>query len=1178
MKRILSAISAAVMSASLIMSGAAEAFASYVYNDETFVDESYYCIIKLSDDPLAKYDYAIQNGVDDFIFTDEGKAAYKDLIEDHKLSQQTISMYLGRNVEKIYDYTAVYNGFSVLLSDSEYEKIALNKESFGIENIYKSDYYGREIIESGISNKERDNSGYSDLTNEILSKSGISKVGYKGDSTVIAVIDNEFDTEHEFLSTMPEGVKGRLDKEYIDSVSPYLSATSRMGSGYYLNEKIPYRFNYQSGNTDTSGDTKNFHGTHVAGIAAGNGDAETDEKYDAKGAAPYAQLLLMSSDLTYYCLMAAYDDCAYLGADAINASYGEAFISLRSSPYEAEAISNLNLSGTVFCAASGNWSKIDYIGEDSLKNIDYATGGTPEGISSALSIGSAANIVSEVKTITVGGVNYRINPGNSSIINVLGDREFEMEYIPNMGNPEDFEGIDLNGKIALIERGEITFDDKAQNAKDNGAVGVIFINNDYDDSINMQCSALPSGIIGINDGKDIIASGKKSVTINSESCLISSDINKMSEFSSWGYTEDLLLKPDITAYGGNIVSSYPDNKYVVMSGTSMAAPQMTGMTALLKEHLKNNKEKYGIEKESDYPEMIAKLIMSTATPIYTSDALEIASPRVQGSGLANVEYAINTPAYLYTDSEKDSFRPKLSLGDNLGEKIGTSEFSNESFCFHVKNISDTPQTYSVSADLFSDGVSEDSLSKNVSRLEKSRVTIKSPGNEITIKPGEDVTVNLDIVMDPDDISFINENFENGTFIDGYVYLKNDSAPDLTLPFTGFYGAWNDADVFEPFAYDKGTQPSLYPSLMCDNNQNPAGVSVIAAQTDEIHITKPFYSPNGDNILDNICLQLGFKRRCKNVTAEIWDHEMVKPIYTEQFTLDAGSWTMDENQEPFTTLYPIGWDFSGVSEGKTYQLELTAEKPFGNGKKESIIQEFTIDLTAPEIQECKKIVINGEDYMYIKSKDNCAVQGAVMMSGEDIYDTDPFVNSRYSECLLLYSLLKLPENTSDAYAEIYDMAGNCTKIDMDDIEDTYNLSFDENMYFSTNDASFKSKIHFTDSKGKDLNYSVSTTPKEAYNKGITEISISFNSYEILDGIPIKVGLACDADLNGVVDLYDAIKIAKCMVWQNNPNCQYKNEFIGFEGSFEEYISDCDKDGKIGLYDAVEIAKMLLPKNK
>ncbi|MGE5630697.1 MAG: PA domain-containing protein [Caulobacteraceae bacterium] len=46
----------------------------------------------------------------------------------------------------------------------------------------------------------------------------------------------------------------------------------------------------------------------------------------------------------------------------------------------------------------------------------------------------------------------------------------------NLGHPEDFTA-DVNGKIALIQRGEITFAEKVQNAADAGAVGVIIFNN-----------------------------------------------------------------------------------------------------------------------------------------------------------------------------------------------------------------------------------------------------------------------------------------------------------------------------------------------------------------------------------------------------------------------------------------------------------------------------------------------------------------------------------------------------------------------------------------------------------------------------------------------------------------------------------------------------------------------------
>lgn len=81
---------------------------------------------------------------------------------------------------------------------------------------------------------------YSDLTDRILEETGISKVENKGDSTVIAIIDNEFDLSHEFISTPSSEASYRLSAEDIGTVAPYLSADSDNGSNYYYNEK--YRF------------------------------------------------------------------------------------------------------------------------------------------------------------------------------------------------------------------------------------------------------------------------------------------------------------------------------------------------------------------------------------------------------------------------------------------------------------------------------------------------------------------------------------------------------------------------------------------------------------------------------------------------------------------------------------------------------------------------------------------------------------------------------------------------------------------------------------------------------------------------------------------------------------------------------------------------------------------------
>ncbi len=1183
MKKITSALTALAVSSAMIAGNASEVLASYIYNDAPIQDVSYVCIVELAGTPLSEYDYAKQNGTDDFIFTEEGISAYSHLMDEHTAAFQTLRASFGKDVHKLYDYTAAYNGFSVVLKESEYRKVCLDLETYGIENIYLTGDIVSEESEIMLKNEvdSKTDMTYSDLTDYILDKTGVSHVENKGDSTVVAVIDNEFDLSHEFLTSLPENVTGRITPEFVESVSPFLSATKEVSSEYYLNEKIPYRFNYSTNDTDTSIDYENLeaHGTHVAGIAAGNGDAETSDEYDAKGVAPEAQLVLMSSDLTEYAVMAAYDDCAFLGVDVINASFGAACSSTDITPYSNDAIKNLTESGIMFCASAGNDARINFSGVDSILNTDYSTGGSPDGVASVLSVGSAGNPVSNSKIIKVGQNNYKISPGTSDITEKFDGKEMNFQIVPGLGYPEDFESIDVNGKIAVIKRGDLTFEEKAQNAADNGAVGIIFYNDVAGEVLTPQCSILPSGMVSNIDGQLLIDSGIKKVTFEADTQIIVDTDTKMSDFSACAYTEDLILKPDITAFGGSIISSLPNNEYSAMSGTSMASPQMAGISALLKQHLKENPEKYGIKSESDYPDVMANLLMSTATPVYSSDGVEVASPRIQGSGLVNLENAMNTPVYLYTDSEEDNYRPKLSLGDELESKIVNMEFSLIKFCFHIKNISDTPQTYTLSSDVFRDSIDGESLSWNVERADATVEFISgSETNEITVGPGEDVVVSIDLELDINEHNYIKENFENGTFIDGYVYLNSDSAPDLVLPFMGYYGSWSDPDIFEPFIYNSLKTPSLISSMMGDSNNNIAGINSIAVMFEESMMTTPYYSPNGDNVLDEMMLYLGFKRKCSNIQAEIYNNTTGEKVYEEQFPLTSGSAGITEDEDTYITKqYKINWDFTGVSNGDLCELRLTAEYPlFEQGDKhERITQEFRIDTTAPEVTNVRKLNIDGTEYLQVRTSDNNAVQGVALLSenlqGEqELYDADYASNTYTKDCFMT---LEIPENSDNYIAEVYDMAGNKVTVSSADVEDEYTLTFAENMYFSTKDSTFKDKISFKDSKGNDVKFAVSTTPKVAYAEGLTEAQIKIDSLEIMT-FPFAVGLAGDTNLNNAIDIYDVIKVAKYMLWQTNPNGEHKKEFEGFEDSIEEYLSDYDKNGKIDLYDAIKIAEQVL----
>jgi len=157
---------------------------------------------------------------------------------------------------------------------------------------------------------------------------------------------------------------------------------------------------------------------------------------------------------------------------------------------------------------------------------------------------------------------------------------------------------DVDGRIALIQRGGCQFDTKIANAADAGAIAAIVYNNAGDPIVmngDTDLADIPAVMLGQADGNLVLdeldAGLEVRILLDDELLLTEQDTgNLMASFSARGPgpAEDI-LKPDVTAPGVNILAGFspdvvnatPGENYGYLSGTSMSTPHIAGVAALL---------------------------------------------------------------------------------------------------------------------------------------------------------------------------------------------------------------------------------------------------------------------------------------------------------------------------------------------------------------------------------------------------------------------------------------------------------------------------------------------------------------------------------------------------------------------------------------------------------------------
>ena len=220
---------------------------------------------------------------------------------------------------------------------------------------------------------------------------------------------------------------------------------------------------------------------------------------------------------------------------------------------------------------------------------------------------------------------------------------------------------ELDGRIALIEEGGCSFEDKLIRAEQAGAIAAIVYARDGEPLVVMKGEVgsvdIPAVMIETPDGQrlaDRISADGDDVQLTLEKGTFverRQEGNQMADFSSRGppLSDQNFLKPDVTAPGVNILAGHtPDvanglrgETFQYQSGTSQSAPEVAGIAALLKE-----------AHPEWSPAALKSALMTTAYQgVYTSDGA-LANPFDMGAGHIDPNLAVD-PGLVYESDFRD---------------------------------------------------------------------------------------------------------------------------------------------------------------------------------------------------------------------------------------------------------------------------------------------------------------------------------------------------------------------------------------------------------------------------------------------------------------------------------------------------------------------------------------------
>jgi len=514
--------------------------------------------------------------------------------------------------------------------------------------------------------------------------------GARGDGIKIAVVDDGVDNTNPFLNPSGFAYPGGFPK----------------GGRKWTSAKVIVARAFPGPNAGRPGRLAvdrgaSFHGTHVAGIAAGNADTCSPGGRDhpatcgLHGVAPRAyignyRVFNVPTPIGHVAntpeIAAAFEFAVRDGMDVINFSGGGAETEPANDAM-VEVIRNVAEAGVVPVISAGN--DRDDFGMGSVGS----PGTAPEAISvaavsnthvfaPALSVRApgAPDTLRRVPVASAAGTRF------PNAFSLTTRRLVDVGTLTSVGGTpvdrrlcgpdDDTNNADkspvlpgsLRGAIALASRGHCTFVSKAVRAVRAGAIGLVLVDNRSGEANSIPIElAIAAGMISDLDGARLRAylattGGATDVTIgNADERLETGRSGVVTSFSGGGPTAfEHLLKPDVSAPGAQILSSTLQeftggSPFAVFDGTSMSSPHVAGAAALL------------LQLHPGWtPSQVKSALVSSAAAAWGDTARSQEAPvTLAGAGLVDLPRAMSPG--IFTEPSSLSFQ-ELNLNQGSDSK------------------------------------------------------------------------------------------------------------------------------------------------------------------------------------------------------------------------------------------------------------------------------------------------------------------------------------------------------------------------------------------------------------------------------------------------------------------------------------------------------------------------------